>query len=90
MTKIAEKLLLLLKNRLLAIGIDTEFDNSITTHLVKNGFDKAYGARPLNRLLQKTVEDELSEMILAGEINKGDTIACQMDDGKLKIEKQSV
>ena len=90
MTKIAEKLLLLLKNRLLAIGIDTEFDNSITAHLVKNGFDKAYGARPLNRLLQRTVEDELSEMILAGEINKGDTIACQMDDGKLKIEKQSV
>ena len=90
MTKIAEKLLLLLKNRLLAIGIDTEFDNSITAHLVKNGFDKAYGARPLNRLLQKTVEDELSEMILAGEINKGDTITCRMDDGKLKIEKQSV
>ncbi len=90
MTKIAEKLLLLLKNRLLAIGIDTEFDNSITAHLVKNGFDKAYGARPLNRLLQRTVEDELSEMILAGEINKGDTIACRMDDGKLKIEKQSV
>ena len=90
MTKIAEKLLLLLKNRLLAIGIDTEFDNNITAHLVKNGFDKAYGARPLNRLLQRTVEDELSEMILAGEINKGDTITCRMDDGKLKIEKQSV
>ena len=90
MTKIAEKLLLSLQNRLLSIGITAEFDTSITAHLVKNGFDKAYGARPLNRLLQKTVEDDLSEMILAGEIKNGDKIICRMDNEKLKIEKQSV
>ena len=90
MSRIAEKLLLSLKNRLLSIGIDAEFDKSITTYLVKNGFDKAYGARPLGRLLQKSVEDDLSEMILTGEIKNGDKIICRMDNEKLKITKQSV
>ena len=90
MTKIAEKMLLSLKNRLSLLGITAEFDQSITDHLVEKGFDKSYGARPLNRLLQKSVEDDLSEMILLGEIKKGDNILCRIIDEKLKVEKQSV
>ena len=90
MTKIAEKMLLSLKNRLSLLGITAEFDQSITDHLVEKGFDKSYGARPLNRLLQKSVEDNLSEMILLGEIKKGDNILCRIIDEKLKVEKQSV
>ncbi|MBQ2815618.1 MAG: ATP-dependent Clp protease ATP-binding subunit [Clostridia bacterium] len=90
MTKIAEKMLLSLKNRLSSLGITAEFDQSITDHLVEKGFDKSYGARPLNRLLQKSVEDDLSEMILLGEIKKGDNILCRIIDEKLKVEKQSV
>ncbi len=90
MKKIAEKMLLSLKNRLSLLGITSEFDQTITHHLVDKGFDKSYGARPLKRLLQKSVEDNLSEMILSGEIKKDNNILCRIIDGKLKVEKQSV
>ena len=45
-----------------------------TDFLVKNGFDEAYGARPLKRSIQKWIEDPLSEKILLAEFSKGDEI----------------
>src|SRR3982751_5019344 len=45
-----------------------------TELLVKNGYDEAYGARPLKRSIQKFIEDPLSEKILLGEFSKGDEI----------------
>ena len=89
MRQIAKNMLTSLKERLSKLGITAEFDDSVTTHLVENGFDKAYGARPLKRLLQKAVEDDLSEMILKGEIKNGDSIICSDSEGKITIKKQS-
>ncbi len=52
-------------------------------HLIHEGSDLAYGARPLKRTIQKDVEDEISELILKGEIKEGKTLRVDEKDGKL-------
>jgi ATP-dependent Clp protease ATP-binding subunit ClpB len=44
------------------------------------GFDPVYGARPLRRLIQSAVGDQLARALLAGEINDGDTVAVDLDE----------
>lgn len=47
------------------------------------GFDPEYGARPIRRALQKEVEDKLSELLLSGELQPGDTITLGASKGKI-------
>jgi len=47
--------------------------------LAEKGWDPAYGARPLKRVIQKTVQDPLAEMILAGKIKDGETVVISGD-----------
>ena len=53
--------------------------------LAEKGYDPAYGARPLKRVIQKTVQDPLAEMILAGEIMDGETVPVTAGIGGLMI-----
>jgi ATP-dependent Clp protease ATP-binding subunit ClpC len=50
------------------------------------GYDPAYGARPLRRLIQDEVEDKLSEALLRGDFNAGDTIKVDYDGEKITIQ----
>ena len=50
--------------------------------LANTGYDPAYGARPLRRAIQRLIEDPLSEELLAGEWGEGDTVLCDVADGK--------
>lgn len=54
---------------------DMSIDVSTTAKqwLINNGFDPAYGARPLRRLLQRSVEDQLAKLVLSGEMTAGKT-----------------
>ena len=63
------------------IGLNLEFDSSLCEYLGKVGYDKQYGARPLRRLITTTIENELSDRILDGEISKGDFVIVSYDDG---------
>lgn len=56
--------------------------------LAENGFDNAYGARPLKRLIQKDIQNKLAQMILAGEIKEGDSIKIDADDDGIKLSKK--
>ena len=47
--------------------------------LALTGFDPTYGARPLRRLIQSTIEDQLARRVLAGEVLEGDTITFDLD-----------
>ena len=47
--------------------------------LAEKGWDPAYGARPLKRVIQKSVQDPLAEMILAGNIKDGETVKLSAD-----------
>ena len=64
-------------------GLQLEFDESAKEFLTDKGFDPKYGARPLQRALQKYVEDPMAEDILHGEISEGDRVVItQAEDGE--------
>lgn len=71
---------------------DQELEFSITDEakefLATQGFNPIYGARPLKRVIRQMVENPLSKMILAQNFRKGDKIKIDLDDDKLKFEKE--
>ena len=50
--------------------------------LAKKGFDPAYGARPLKRVIQKEIQDQLAMKLLEGKFKEGDTITADVDAKK--------
>jgi ATP-dependent Clp protease ATP-binding subunit ClpB len=66
-----ERLGKLLEDRKITITLDAKARD----WLVDKGYDPAYGARPLKRVIQKTVQDPLAELILSGKIKDGDKVA---------------
>lgn len=64
------------------------YSEDMMAHLAKEGFDENYGARPLRRMIQHIVEDELSEEILKGNISIKDHVHMYMLDGKPAFKKQ--
>jgi ATP-dependent Clp protease ATP-binding subunit ClpC len=53
--------------------------------LAKEGYDPAFGARPLRRAIQKYVESPLSVSVLSGEFNRGDTVIVEVDPSKNRL-----
>lgn len=60
--------------RITNIGYNIELTDKAKDFLSEKGYDQQYGARPLNRAIQKYVEDPLAEEILKGDVQEGDTI----------------
>jgi ATP-dependent Clp protease ATP-binding subunit ClpB len=54
--------------------ITLSLDDKAKTWLANQGYDPAYGARPLKRVIQKAVQDPLAEAILKGEVRDGDMV----------------
>lgn len=69
--------------------LSIEVTDEAKDYLAKNGYSEAYGARPLRRLIQRKVEDELAEEILSGKYSKGDTIVMKLVDDKITFEKKA-
>ncbi len=63
--------------------IEMEVTDKARDHLGEQGFDPVMGARPLRRLIQNEVEDLLSEELLGGRINEGDTVIIDFEDDKV-------
>ena len=61
-------------------NIQMEVTDKVRDHLGENGFDPVLGARPLRRLIQNEIEDLLSEELLSGRINEGDTVIIDFED----------
>ena len=72
-----------LEERELSVNVSDE----VKDHLAENGYSEAYGARPLRRLIQRKIEDELAEEILSGKYENGDTIKMVLKDGRISFEK---
>ena len=62
-----------------------DLDASARDWLANKGYDAAYGARPLKRVIQKHVQDPLAELILSGKIHDGDTVAIDAGPEGLRI-----
>lgn len=84
--------LLKLINRIKEIGYTLQLTEKAKNFIAEKGFDKQYGARPLNRAIQKYVEDVLAEEIVSAKLTQGDTILLDFEDGqeqlKIQIEKK--
>lgn len=73
--------------RLAERDLSVEVTDEVKDHLAKNGYSEAYGARPLRRLIQRKIEDNLAEEILSGKYAPGDTIRITLVDDKIAFEK---
>jgi len=65
------------------VGITLEFTDEAADHIASEGYDPVYGARPLLRVIQNMVEDELAEAVLKGEFKEGDQVKARLRDGKI-------
>ena len=55
--------------------------------LARDGYDAKYGARPLRRVIQRTVEDALSEELIAGRLKLGDTARLTLREDQVAVER---
>ena len=62
-------------------GIHLEFTDYTVDYLAENGFDPQFGARPLKRLIQKEIVNNLSKRILAGDIDRDQKVVVDVFDG---------
>ena len=84
---IASLMLSQVANRLKERDVHLAWDEEAAVLLAKEGYDARYGARPLRRVIQRTVEDTLSEELIAGRISLGDTVRLAVADGKVTVQK---
>jgi ATP-dependent Clp protease ATP-binding subunit ClpB len=71
-----------LEQRLLERQIQLKMTEKAKEWLAKEGFDPAYGARPLKRVIQKGIQDKLAMKLLEGKFKEGSTITADLDDRK--------
>ncbi len=78
--RIAELQFKQIQGRLLENGIQLEATDEVLDHLAQAGYDPQYGARPLKRVIQRQVLNELSKAILAGDIKPDAVVEAQLDE----------
>ncbi len=65
--------------------IEIVLDDQARSWLADKGYDPAYGARPLKRVIQKSVQDSLADLMLAGDVGDGDTVNISVGIGGLTL-----
>ena len=85
--KIVDILLKDIEIRVLDHGLFMHVNLPAKSYLVENGFDPKMGARPLRRLIQDTIEDQLSELLLKGKFSAGDSIEVDCENDQIIIKK---
>jgi len=75
-----------LKKKMLEKDISISFDESFINYLSENGFDPEYGARPLKRLLQRELINELAKLLIQVKIEANSHIRVQRKDGKIYFD----
>jgi ATP-dependent Clp protease ATP-binding subunit ClpC len=80
-------MLRLVLERVQGLGVALAVTDEALDKLAEIGFDPVYGARPLRRTIQSSVEDAVAEKLLDGSLKKGDNAAVKVQDEKIIIEK---
>lgn len=79
-----------LYERLEGIGYHLQVDDAAKKFLATKGYDVQFGARPLKRAIQNYLEDGLSELIVSGDVQPGDTVSVTHKDGKDELTMQKL
>ena len=91
--QIVDLMMNMVRDELKERSINIELTEAAREHLGANGFDPVLGARPLRRLIQNEVEDRMSDVLLSGEIDEGDTAIVDLDDDGnicIKVRKEEM
>ncbi len=83
--KIVDLQLERLSKKLVGRGINIVFDDSLRKHIIEKGFDPEYGARPIKRLIQKLILDELSDRIIKGELKNAKRVKISFKESGITI-----
>ena len=83
---IVELQLRILASRIIGKGIELRWTPALGDYIATAGFDPQFGARPLKRLIQKEIEDELAMALLGGKLQAGKPIMLDYQDGKMKVQ----
>ena len=78
-----------LKKQVAASGIQLEFSDYALEYLAEQGFDPQFGARPLKRLIQKEIVNQLSKRILAGDIDKNHPVLVDVFDNVVVFRNEA-
>jgi ATP-dependent Clp protease ATP-binding subunit ClpB len=79
-----------LRDRLAQRKIDLELTEAAKERLAEEGWDPAYGARPLKRAIQRLLENPLARELLEQRFVEGDTVQVDVQDGELVFERSEV
>lgn len=83
---IVEKLILTLQGRLADQQIQLSITDEAKAYLAENGFDPVYGARPLKRFIQRSVETKLAKEIIAGRIKEKSQVEIGIENGEIQVK----
>jgi ATP-dependent Clp protease ATP-binding subunit ClpA len=76
------------EKRLKPKNIELSVSEAAIDHFAATGYDLVFGARPLKRLIQNTLLNELSTLLIEGKVKEGDTVRVEFDGKKLKVGKK--
>jgi ATP-dependent Clp protease ATP-binding subunit ClpC len=71
--------------RIGTLGYDLKLSTKAKDYIAEKGFDRQFGARPLNRAIQKYIEDALAEEIITSNVSEGDKIFMDFDEEKKEL-----
>ena len=83
--KIADVMMVKVTKKLTDRNISLRYTPAIVEYVIKNGYDPEYGARPLRRIIEQTIEDALAEALLTGKIKDNTTATVDYIDGKVEV-----
>ncbi|GAF84787.1 unnamed protein product [marine sediment metagenome] len=88
--KIVDLMLATVTQQLAEKRIKLEVTGAAKDFLGEKGYDEVFGARPLRRVIQDMVEDKLSEALLSGKFQPGDTVAVDLAEGEIVVHPAAV
>ena len=86
--EILDKIIRDIEARLTDINLKIELSDRATDEFLNVGYDVNYGARPLKRLVSRTIETDMAKLIIAGSIKSNDVVLVDYQDGKFVISKK--
>ena len=84
---ILDKIIAEIENRLKDVDLKINLTDKAKAQLINDGYDINYGARPLKRLVSRTIETMLSKKIIAGQVKPGDTVTIDYQDNNYMIKE---
>jgi len=83
--QIVQKELTCVQDLLKPFGITLDMKTDVINYLVEKGFDPIFGARPLRRLIEEEIVDEIASLKIEGKVKEGDIVSISLDKGSLVI-----